>query len=270
MFSAATGLKINYDKSTITPMHLPEGALEEFLGVLSCKVGSFPQIYLGLPLSNVKLPLSAFAPLIARIDRYLATWQALLLATAGRVVLVNTVLTGVRTYAMGAMLLPPGVLAAIDARRRAFLWTGSDHTSGAKCLVAWENVCRAKEDGGLGVKRLDTQNACLLLKLIHRLHHPHGSSWAMWAREGLDLSGDLDGTHWAAIRNLLPAHHDCLGRERGCNILLARHLAHGRAVSSEVAGALKPLQRPSRLRARRRRRRPAQLAATASIQPGHP
>jgi hypothetical protein len=168
MFSAVTGLKINYDKSTITPMHLLEGA--------QLKVDNFLHTYLGLPLSNVKLSLSAFTPLIARIDRYLATWQALLLATAGRVVLVNAVLTGVPTYAIGAMLLPPGVLAAIDARRRAFLWTGSDHTSGAQCLVAWENICRAKEDSGLGVKRLDTQNACLLLKLIHRLHHPHGSS----------------------------------------------------------------------------------------------
>ena len=72
MFSSATGLKINYDKSTITPMHLPEGAIEDFLGVLNCNVGSFPQTYLGLPLSNVTLWLSAFAPLIAKVDRYLA------------------------------------------------------------------------------------------------------------------------------------------------------------------------------------------------------
>ncbi|CAD6243045.1 unnamed protein product [Miscanthus lutarioriparius] len=69
MFSSATGLKINYDKSTIIPMHLPEGAIENFLGVLNCNVGSFPQTYLGLPLSNVKLPLSTFAPLIAKVDR---------------------------------------------------------------------------------------------------------------------------------------------------------------------------------------------------------
>jgi hypothetical protein len=94
-----------------------------------------------LPLSNVKLPLSAFAPLIARIDRYLATWQALLLAMVGRVVLVNAVLTRVPAYAMGAMLLPPGVLVAIDSRHHVFLWMGSDHTSGVQCLVAWENVC---------------------------------------------------------------------------------------------------------------------------------
>ena len=72
MFSSATGLKTNYDTSTITLMHLPEGALEDFLGVLNCNVGSFPQTYLGLPLSNVKLWLSAFAPLIAKVDRYLA------------------------------------------------------------------------------------------------------------------------------------------------------------------------------------------------------
>jgi hypothetical protein len=43
-----------------------------------------------------------------------------ILSTTGRVVLINAVLTGVPSYAMGAMLLPPGVIAAIDARRRAF------------------------------------------------------------------------------------------------------------------------------------------------------
>jgi hypothetical protein len=47
----------------------------------------------------------------------------------------------------------------------------------AQCLVAWEQVCRTKEDGGLGIKWLDTQNASLLLKLINRLHHSEGSAW---------------------------------------------------------------------------------------------
>jgi hypothetical protein len=80
----------------------------------------------------------------------------LLLSTAGRAVLINAMLTGVPTYAMGAMLLPLGILAAIDVRRRAFLWTGSDNTLGVKCLVAWETTCQAKEDGGLRIKRPDT------------------------------------------------------------------------------------------------------------------
>lgn len=63
-------------------------------------------------------------------------------------------------------------------------------------------VRQEKEDGGLGIKRLDTQNACLLLKLIHRLHHPQGSAWAAWVRDqtNLDtLQGSLTGTHWGAL-----------------------------------------------------------------------
>jgi hypothetical protein len=149
------------------------------MDLLQCREGKFPQTYLGLPLSNVKLPIAAFAPLIAKVDRYLASWKALLLSTAGRVVLINAVRGGLPTYAMGAMVLPPGVVKALDAHRRAFLWTGTDMASGVQCLISREDVCKDKEDGGLGIKRIDTQNACLLLKLLHRLHHPDGSAWAL-------------------------------------------------------------------------------------------
>lgn len=76
--------------------------------------------------------------------------ESLLLRLAGRAVLVNVVLSSLPTYAMGAMLLPPSIVDAIDARRRAFLWFGSDNVSGARCLVAWEQVCTPKEDSGLG------------------------------------------------------------------------------------------------------------------------
>lgn len=110
---------------------------------------------------------------------------------------------------MGEMLLPPGVRDAIDAKRRAFLWSGTDRTIGARCLVAWDNVCRPKEEGGLGVKQLDTQNAALLLKLIHRLHRPGDSAWARWvsARASIhNLTGTLDGDHWNTLRQLLPAY----------------------------------------------------------------
>lgn len=48
----------------------------------------------------------------------------------------------------------------------------------------------------------------MLLELIHRLHHSEGSAWALWAKSQihLNLQGDLTGTHWDALRELLPAY----------------------------------------------------------------
>jgi hypothetical protein len=122
---------------------------------------------------------------------------------------MNSVLDGHPTYIMGAILLLVGVRESLDARRRAFLWNGTDKASGAQCLVAWEKVCATKEDGGLSIKRLDTQNACLLLKLILRLHHLGKSSWAAWALQHTRLSnlrGGLEGPHWDALHELPPAY----------------------------------------------------------------
>ena len=208
-FAMATGLKINYSKSTLVPMHVPQDRLERIVRLLQCQQASFPQVYLGLPLSNVKLNLAAFAPLISKVDRRLSGWQAALLNHQSRLVLINSVLDGLATYMMQALALPPGIISAIDSRRRAFLWSGKDKTSGAKCLVKWDDVQRPSLEGGLGVKDLATQNACLLLKLLHRLHHPEQSAWAAWVREHkdiLNMSDHGDGSHWSALRSLLPAY----------------------------------------------------------------
>jgi hypothetical protein len=43
-------------------MHIPTQDVENYVAVLGCAQGSFPQTYLGLPLSNKKLKLNAFAP----------------------------------------------------------------------------------------------------------------------------------------------------------------------------------------------------------------
>ena len=110
---------------------------------------------------------------------------------------------------MGPLPLPPGVIEAIDSRRRAFLWAGEETVSGAKCLVNWEQACLRRKDGGLGVRDLRLQNTCLLLKLLHRAHNSRDSAWARWLE--VEFGGPMSapdntaaGTHWAALRRLLP------------------------------------------------------------------
>jgi hypothetical protein len=71
-FALATGLVINFHKSTLVPMHVDGDAVAAVRDALGCALEGFPQSYLGLPLSCDKLNLAAFAPLIAKADRYLS------------------------------------------------------------------------------------------------------------------------------------------------------------------------------------------------------
>ena len=179
-FSQATGLVINFHKSTFVPMHVGDDTAAEMASVLGCSISTFPQTYLGLPLSPHKLKCTDYQPLITSFDRYLAGWKARLLSTGGRLVLVNSVLGSLPIYYMSSILLPKTVREILDAKRRAFLWTGEEKCHGSSCLVAWEDVCKTKEQGGLGVKNLENMNHCLLLKFVHRMHDTSTPPWKQW------------------------------------------------------------------------------------------
>jgi hypothetical protein len=168
-------------------------------------VEGFPQTYLGLPLSCEKLTIANFVMLIAKVDRYLSGWCALLLSSAGRVVLLNAVLDALPTFAMGALKLPPALLRAIEALRRAFLWNAADRASGAKCLVAWDAVCRPKREGRLGIKCLAAKNECMQLKLVHRLHSHPDAPWPRWAWSA-SAAYATPGHHWQHLAALMPLY----------------------------------------------------------------
>lgn len=82
--------------------HVAREDQEVLANILGCKLEDFPQTYLGLALSTTKLKFEAFSPIISRVDRFLASWQAALLSYSDRLVLINTILTSLPTYAMAA------------------------------------------------------------------------------------------------------------------------------------------------------------------------
>ena len=127
-------------------------------------------------------------------------WQADLLNPMGRTVLVNSVLDSLLVYLMSSLQLAPSAIEQMDKKRRAFLWSGdkSGHSSPSSCLITWFKVCSPKDFGGLGIRDLGIHNICLLLKLLHRLHRPQSSAWAIWVRGRANittLQGDLHGDH---------------------------------------------------------------------------
>jgi hypothetical protein len=81
---------------------------------------------------------------------------------------------------MSTLDVPKTVIKAIDKSCRAFFWTGEDSCHGSKCLVAWDVVQAPKDKGGLGVKDLELQNLCLLMKFINKLFTRDNTSWKEW------------------------------------------------------------------------------------------
>jgi len=193
-FSTATGLCINFQKSTFVPMNVNDATAAQMATVLGCTLSSFPQTYLGLPLSPHKLRPSDFQPLISSFDRYLAGWKARLLSTGGRIVLVNAVLGSLPIYFMSSTLLPKTVRDQLEARRCAFFWTGEDKCTGAKCLVSWERVCQSRDAGGLGIKNMEDMNHCLLMRFVHKLHEAEPLPWKRWflSHAGSDFVSNPD------------------------------------------------------------------------------
>lgn len=64
VFASFSGLKINFSKSTLVPMHMDESTTTQCVQIIGCKREGFPQTYLGLPLSIHKLSVPAFDPYI--------------------------------------------------------------------------------------------------------------------------------------------------------------------------------------------------------------
>lgn len=89
--------------------------------------------------------------LIDSVAARIPTWKAGLLTNTGRVLLARVTLSAIPVHISIACCLSPWAIDQIDKRRCAFLWSGTEATSGGKCKVAWPIVCRPTRLGGLGV-----------------------------------------------------------------------------------------------------------------------
>ncbi|CAK8577625.1 unnamed protein product [Lathyrus sativus] len=95
---------------------------------------------------------------------------------AGRITLINSVLTSLPIFWFSFYKAPASVLKSIDKIRSRFLWGGSEE----KSKIHWikrDKVCMSKEDGGLGVKRIEEFNLALLTKWKWRIFEYHKSLW---------------------------------------------------------------------------------------------
>jgi hypothetical protein len=96
-----------------------------------------PFTYLGLPLGSTKPRMEDFLPLVQKVERNLISTSALL-SQAGKLEMVNSVLTSIVIYQCCTLKLHKGIVDQIDKYRKHCIWRGSDINSKKppkSCLV---------------------------------------------------------------------------------------------------------------------------------------
>jgi mannosylglycoprotein endo-beta-mannosidase len=176
-FETIAGLAVNLDKSELVTTITPEETGQELALAMGCKLGEFPMKYLGLPLSNKILNKAAYLPLIQRFSTRLEGWAAKNLSIAGRLILINAVLSALPTYYMSCLKLPVWVIKDIDRIRRHFLWHGVTQQKKKLNLANWEIICKPKKLGGLGVMDLTVFNNAMLAKWYWQWNNPEKRIW---------------------------------------------------------------------------------------------
>ncbi|KAL0292688.1 UNVERIFIED_CONTAM: hypothetical protein Sradi_6979200 [Sesamum radiatum] len=178
-FAALSGLHVNPEKSTIILSKSVQQDRQSILDILGFQEGSLPIKYLGLPLTSSRLKVADCQPLIDRLNGRLAGWNHLNLSLAGRTQLIKSVLNSLHTYWASVFILPKAIVKIIEGKVRSFLWKGS--TSSGHAKVAWAQICKTTEEGGLGVRSVLLMNQALMLKQVWRiLQEDPRSIWVAW------------------------------------------------------------------------------------------
>jgi len=115
LFEEVSGLKVNFHKSMLTGVNVPESWLSEAASVMNCRKGTIPFVYLGLPIGGDSRKVSFWKPVIDRIVSHLSSWNNKFLSFGGRLVLLKSVLSSLPVYFLSFFRAPAGIISSIES-----------------------------------------------------------------------------------------------------------------------------------------------------------
>jgi hypothetical protein len=113
-FGNATGLCTNVHKSHVFPIRCEVTNLPAILGPFQATLATFPCRYVGLPLRTGRIRKEDEQILIDKVEAKLPSWKGRLLNQAGRLTLINSVLSSIVIHHMSVFQLSKWAIRKID------------------------------------------------------------------------------------------------------------------------------------------------------------
>lgn len=178
-FTMCSGLYPSLPKSAAFFGSVSDVVKDRILMAMPFSIGQLPMKYLGIPLTGKRISNADCRVLIDKVKSRIQNWRNKTLSFAGRLQLVSSVLSSLHVYWASMFLLPVHVCDSIDKILKKFLWSSGDDGSGI-ASVAWKDVCKPKNQGGLGLKPLRLMNEALMTKHLWNVISKKDSLWVKW------------------------------------------------------------------------------------------
>ncbi|XP_010666883.1 uncharacterized protein LOC104884000 [Beta vulgaris subsp. vulgaris] len=151
MFSDASGLEVNKQKSEIYFAGVNENDMQRVVDVSGFAKGALPFRYLGVPITTRKLQKSDCNILMSKMTGRIKTWSSRHLSFAARTQLINSMLS-------------------VD-------WHYNNTKAGA---IAWSDLCKPKKAGGLAFRDVLKWNIAAVSKLAWSIAQKKDNLWVKW------------------------------------------------------------------------------------------
>ncbi|CAL5324749.1 unnamed protein product [Camellia sinensis] len=176
-FCEISGQKINFQKSKmyVSP-NIPRREALPLSYQCGMTLTNDLGKYLGTPLLYGRITNLHTKDIIERMSSKLSGRKAKNLSLAGRITLIKSVTSVIPNHLMQTMELPRDICNKIDRLNRNFLW-GSTENAKKVHLVNWQNVCKSKKQGGLGIRKAREQNLALITKLGWKVASNSADLW---------------------------------------------------------------------------------------------
>lgn len=185
-FQLLSGLKINFNKSSLYSCSKDEKKIKKYVQILGCKKGSWPLNFLGDQIDLSSIKKTFWVSLIQKFKEKLASWKKDTLNQAGRLSLIKSTINSLPVYWFSLHKVPVGVCKKMETTIKDFFWENINEkgeiSKKKMSLLAWDKICTDRKHGGLGLAPFRHKNSALMCKWFYKWQNKKIKGWNVWLR----------------------------------------------------------------------------------------